>query len=101
MFFSPLSASLRPRLFSRPRRTASSSESLRVSSLAGWAVTLPKKGLEAEVGFGDWAWRAVAVAMRARVVKKAGIANRPEAKFRVRVTAIIVSDEKGGERIPQ
>ncbi len=55
---------------------ASSSESLRASSVAGRAVTLPKKGLAAEVGLGAWAERRAGAAAKIAMARKAGATAR-------------------------
>jgi len=46
------SASLQAEIVLEARLTAPSSESLRVSLLAGWAVTLPRRGVDGEVDGG-------------------------------------------------
>jgi len=72
---------------------ASSSESLRLASVAGWARTLAEKGLEAGCGSALWAHRPASIAATARIAKKNGIAARRDTKPRVRFTSIILSDE--------
>ena len=79
---------------------ASSSESLRVSSLAGCAVTLPKKGLAAEVGLGAWAVAAAPVAAKehghGQRGKKHRRARPPEDKIMRSIHCLILSDEPAG-----
>src|SRR5208283_208824 len=98
--FSSASASFRPRLFVRPMAMASSRESLRASSLAGWAVTLPKKGLTAEVGLGACAAAAAPEAARMRTAKKAGADAGSKTGFGAGFTSTLFQMREAGEGIP-
>ena len=74
---------------------ASSSESLSGSSLTGRAVTLPKKGLEADVGFGLCECSAPEAPASAKATRMAGTARRrPDCCARITLT--ILSDERRG-----
>jgi hypothetical protein len=79
---------------------ASSSESFSVSSLAGRAVTLPKKELEAELGFCAWAWRVAATPARDMAVRIVEAVARRKTKCCARFTFTILSDVRGGAKIP-